>query len=314
MKYFLVSLLSFGLLNMAAASPIKPVLKVKSYLKIDSGEKIYLHQLIDTAGLSPAVSSEISRIALGSAPALGEQRIFTSKAIAQAARSVASLKSANLVIPNQVVVENRGYELSEEALSNELVGRWKTLCGDCDVVMKSIHVPILPAHLKDRPWILESDARLPRGTFASKLLVTQVNGTQSIFWVNGIMAVRKLVPVATRSLSFGQRLAEEDFRWEWREVTRATDGVPNEKSMVGQMLRLPVQMGDILFVGILEREKAVRRGEVVQVVTGEDAWEVTLDAVTEQDGYIGDMVNVRNRQSNKVVSAEVIARGKVAVQ
>lgn len=314
MKFLAISLFSLGFLSVATASPIKAVLKVKSYLKIDSGEKIFLNQLIDAANLSPEVFKEISQITLGSAPALGEQRIFTNKAIAQAARSANSLRTASLVIPNQVVVENRGYELSEEALGNELLARWKSLCGECDVVMKSIHVPILPPHLKDRPWNLEHEARLPKGTFASKLLVTQLNGTQSIFWVNGQMAIRKLVPVATRALAFGQRLAEEDFRWEWREVTQATDGVPNEKAIVGQMLRLPVQMGDILFLEKLEREKAVRRGEVVQVVTGEEAWQVTLDAVTEQDGYVGDVVNVRNRQSNKIVSAEVIARGKVAVQ
>jgi flagellar basal body P-ring formation protein FlgA len=302
MKLGLISLLTILFTVMANAATVT----VKSYLKIDGGEKIYLHQLID--------GIKLPEVVLGSAPALGEQRIFTSKAIAQAVRSLAALKQTNLIIPNEVVVENRGFELSEEAVINDLTARYKAMCADCEISLRSIQLPILPAELKNQPWIIESSTRLPKGAFTEKLLVTQSNGLKSIFWVSGQLVIRKLVPVAARALTFGQRLMADDFRWEWRDVTHASDGIPNEKAILGQKIRLPLQAGDILFSGQIEREKAVHRGEVVQVSAGESQWQVTLEAVTEQDGFIGDVVNVRNRQTNKLVSAEVIGRGKVAVQ
>lgn len=293
-------------------------LKVKSYLKIDGGDKIYLHQLLETKDISSDLLKQLQHISLGSAPALGEQRVFTNKAIAQALRSQATLKKVSLVIPGQVVVENRGYELNEEAMKQELISRWQSLCSECELTVKHLRLPILPTHLKNQPWVIETDARLPKGHFTQKLFVTHENGQKSIFWVTGELSIRKLVPVATRSLNMGQRLSEEDFRWEWRDVSHAIDGVPTQKQIAGQKIRLPVQVGDILFSGNIEREKAVRRGDIVQVSTGEpdgtSPWQVTLDAVTEQDGYVGDIVNVRNRQTNKVVSAQVVAPGKVVVQ
>jgi flagella basal body P-ring formation protein FlgA len=256
----------------------------------------------------------VPEVVLGSAPALGEQRVFTSKAIAQVVRTVPELKQMNLVIPNQVVVENRGYELSEEAVSNDLTARFKSMCADCEVTLRSLQLPILPPELKNRPWAIESDTRLPKGNFTNKLLVTKADGQKGIFWLTGQVVIRKLVPVAARSLTFGQRIDEDDFRWEWRDVTLATDGIPEEKGLMGQKMRLPIAAGEIIFSGQIEREKAVHRGEVVQVSTGETQWQVTLDAVTEQDGYVGDTVNVRNRQTNKVLSAQVVGRGQVAIQ
>jgi flagellar basal body P-ring formation protein FlgA len=315
MKLFLISIFTMVATGVVNAAPSSTVLKVKSYLKIDSGEKIYLHQLIDSATVPSESMKQLSLIVLGSAPALGEQRVFTNKAIAQALRSQASLKQVNLIIPNQVVVENRGFELSEEAVSNELTSRWKALCAECEINVRQLQLPILPVELKNQPWVIEGEARLPKGAFTQKLLVTQANGTKAIFWINGQMAIRKMVPVASHSLNFGQRIVESDFRWEWRDVTQASDGVPGEKQILGQKIRLPVQVGEILFAGSIEREKAVRRGEVVQVSTGDaSGWQITLEAVTEQDGYVGDTVNVRNRQTNKVVSAQVTAPGKVVVQ
>jgi flagella basal body P-ring formation protein FlgA len=72
--------------------------------------------------------------------------------------------------------------------------------------------------------------------------------------------------------------------------------------------------GDIVWRGSLVREKAIQRGELVRVVSGEGNWSVSVQAKTEQDGFLGDTVNLRNVQTNKLISGRVIGRGEVEVQ
>ncbi|MEK6555749.1 MAG: flagellar basal body P-ring formation chaperone FlgA, partial [Bdellovibrionota bacterium] len=264
--------------------------------------------------VSMTVYDQLDKISLGSAPALGEQRIYSSSVIAQALRSTTELASLKFVIPNEVKVDNRGYELNEEVVKSDLLNVWKDQCADCELSIKRIALPVLPADLKDRPWRLETDGRLPKGNFSSKFFVSKASGEEVLFWLSGQLEIKKLVPVLNRALQMGQRIGGEDYRWEWRDVTMATDGFPSEKNIEGQKMRLTANAGDILFFQTIAREKAVARGEVVRVHVGESEWQVSLEAVTEQDGYVGDTVNLRNRSTNRVISGEVIARGEVRIR
>ncbi len=314
-SFILTLALLLAILSRANAEiETQTAVRVKSYLKIDSTESIRLSQLIEMKSVNLTVYDQLDKISLGSAPALGEQRIYSSKMIAQALRSTPELARHKFIIPNEVKVENRGYELNEEAVETDLLNSFKEQCTDCDLSLKRIALPILPVELKNKPWRVEADSRLPKGQFTNKLFVKKDSGEEVLFWVSGQLEIKKLVPVLNRSLHMGQRISSEDFRWEWRDVTLATDGFPQEKSIEGQKMRLTANAGDILFFQMMAREKAVARGEVVRAHVGAGEWQVSLEAVTEQDGYVGDTVNLRNRSTNKMISGEVIARGEVQIR
>ena len=314
-SFILTLALILSVLSQAKAdiSTLEPI-RVKPYLKIDSTDQVRLSQLIDMKKVSLALYDQLDQIHLGSAPAVGEQRIYSSKVIAMALRGSSEAQKNKFVIPNEVKVENRGYELSEESIRQDLLADWKGLCADCELSIKRLSLPLLPTELKNKPWALEGDGRLPKGHFTQKILVKKENGSDAIFWLSGQLEIKKLVPVLNRSMQMGHRISKEDYRWEWRDVTFATDGVPNDKMIEGQKMRLSVNANEILFHQMIDREKAVQRGEVVRAYVGEGEWQVTLEAVTEQDGYVGDTVNLRNRQSNRLISGEVVARGEVKIR
>ncbi len=314
-SFILTTALLLAVLSRANAEiETQAPVRIKAYLKIDSSPSVRLSQLVEMKQVSMTVYDQLDKISLGSAPALGEQRIYSSSVIAQALRSTTELASLKFVIPNEVKVENRGYELNEEVVKSDLLNVWKDQCADCELSIKRIALPVLPADLKDRPWRLETDGRLPKGNFSSKFFVSKASGEEVLFWLSGQLEIKKLVPVLNRALQMGQRIGGEDYRWEWRDVTMATDGFPSEKNIEGQKMRLTANAGDILFFQTIAREKAVARGEVVRVHVGESEWQVSLEAVTEQDGYVGDTVNLRNRSTNRVISGEVIARGEVRIR
>lgn len=330
MKLFLESLILTCALLMGALSHVhaeataaasatsiakaKAPIRLKSYFKIETGEKMTLAQLVERNDVSPAAYKRMENVTLGSAPEVGEQRIFSSKVLAEAMRADSELAKIDAIIPNKVTVENRGFILNEDAVKEELLEKWKTACVECELSIKRLGLPMLPKELENKAWAIEADSQVPKGHFTVKLFVKRDNGSEALYWINGKVEVRKLVPVLTRSLLSGQRLANEDFRWEWRDITMAQDGFPNENSIVGQKLRLSTQAGQILYFQNLAREKAIHRGEVVRAIVGEGTWQVSLEAVTESDGYIGDMINLKNRQSNKLLSGEVIGRGEVKIR
>jgi flagellar basal body P-ring formation protein FlgA len=97
-------------------------------------------------------------------------------------------------------------------------------------------------------------------------------------------------------------------------VTFARDSTAFDGEIVGRKARQAIAAQDILYAGMLEKEKALKRGDPVKVALGEGEWEVILMGVAEQDGFIGDTVKVRNPRSQQVIVATVTARGEVRAQ
>jgi len=64
----------------------------------------------------------------------------------------------------------------------------------------------------------------------------------------------------------------------------------------------------------LQREFAVKSGEIVKVTAGSSDWEVTIDGIAQASGYIGDTVNVKIPRTQKLVSGLLTAKGVVEVR
>ncbi|MCB0350807.1 MAG: flagellar basal body P-ring formation protein FlgA, partial [Bdellovibrionales bacterium] len=154
----------------------------------------------------------------------------------------------------------------------------------------------------------------PRGNFAQKLLVTGQDGRNQTFWINGLIEVTKRVPVLVRSTPMSTRFTEDDFQFQMRDITFATDTTPTPKEIIGQQAKYTMNANDIIWRGSLVREKAVQRGEIVKVSVANENWEISVQARTEQDGYVGDTVNLRNLQSNRIITGRVIGSGEVEIR
>lgn len=289
-------------------------LRFRPYVKVSDEKNIRLNQLVETDGISAETLKILKNTVIADAPPLGEQRILTSQLISEVIRKQLPNKFKAVRIPSQITIANRGYEISEEVLRAELISQWKNSCEACRLQIESIRAPVLPVNLKNRPWKLEVKSGLPKGSFTEKLLVESQDGQLNSFWVNGQLVVMKKVPVATRSLNMNFRLKMDDFKYEWRDVTHATDGTLAESEIIGQQVRFSIPADQVIWANSVVRERAVKRGDIVRVTAGSDEWQVVLQAVTEQDAFVGDIINVRNVQSKKIITGEVVGPGQVVVR
>ena len=218
-------------------------------------------------------------------------------------------------IPTKIVVENRGYELTKEAITESLSQKWKADCASCRYIINNVSLPIVGKERMGQKWRIVEPVRKPKTTFSVQVAIGSTAGDEQYFWVTGRLEVQRQVPVAVRAMPIGYQLKKEDMRFDFKDVTLATDSAPeSEGQLAGMALRRAVAVGDILWHGSLVRPKALRRGQTVKVTSGSKDWQVTILGVAEQDAYVGEVVRIKNPQSKKIFLAEVLGPNEVVVK
>lgn len=290
---------------------------VRPHTHLSQTKAVHLQSVAEFFEIDPAVARALGEVKLADGPREGERLEFSGAEISSILRAQKAWAKLDpkpaITIPSQVIVENIGDQVTEAQVRMELIRSWQVLCS-CRVQIDSMMMPKIGAWAPGMRWRLKLRSDLVRGSFTVPLEITAAGGELKTFWVKGQVAHFKLSPVATRQLNFGERVQPEDFQMAERDITFARDAVPAETDVVGRKIRQSIPANEILYAGFLEREKALKRGDLVRMTIIESGWEVVMMGVAEQDASIGDMVKIRNSKSNQVVVATVTGRGEVKIQ
>lgn len=290
-------------------------IRVRAFSQIfNQDEAISLATVVDGDNLPLTILNQLKKVRLSDAPNVGEKRIYSPKALAEAIRASSVQKNWSMQIPNEVVVENKGFIVDSESVEKLLLNSWLAICGECQIRIIELQLPHIPPAVMKAQWNLILDNKLPRGNFSVRLSIGRHGGQSIGYWVNGQVQIKKRVPVLARSTPMGKRLEENDFKFEWRDVTLATDSNPEGAEIIGQKLKFTMNSDSIIWANSIVKEKVVQRGEIVKVVVADSNWQVSTQAQTQQDGFIGDMVNLKNLNTNKIITGKVIGSGRVEIQ
>lgn len=283
---------------------------VRAHSLIQHGSPVVLGDIVDMQGVDEEAKAQLMKMPLSAAPAVGEKLEFSMTAISGMLRS--SLNFADLPhvkIPHQVVIERTSHKWERANVEKELMQLWQPACLECKLEISDL---TLPAGTFEH-WTIKAKADLPKGTFSIPVEVKKDEQSATL-WIQGQLTIRKLVPVAKRVLYFGERIQAGDIEWAWRDVTMAQDGTPASSDVMGRRIKAALRSGDIVFAGSLEREKALRRGEVARVISGHGEWEVSISAVAQQDAEVGDTVTLKNPRTNRDLTGVVVAKDEVEIR
>jgi flagellar basal body P-ring formation protein FlgA len=95
---------------------------------------------------------------------------------------------------------------------------------------------------------------------------------------------------------------------------RMRDAIPTRKPDPDLVLSRSIQADSVLTWADVSRRPLVRKGEMVEVCACEGLLRVTMKALALQSGCMGDIVTVRNPESQKTIPAQVVAANRVDVQ
>ncbi len=310
----LAVLLAMGIAQVASAGAL---LRVRPHIVVSPSSEVKLSQLIDGQNLSLELRRKIESISLSVAPEYGEQQELANANITTILRPLIQeerLRSGaalQVIIPKTVVIDTVKRTLDVAVVRAELVQAWQPLCADCQLEFEALSLPKID-DLRD--WTLRLKAELPRGSFSLPVDLIRENGSLTAAWISGRLLIKRKVPVARRAIGIGERVVAQDFTWEFRDTSFATDGIPLNEELVGKRMKQGLNANSVLWRAMLEKERAIRRGDLVQLKSSQGDWEVSINVVAQQDAYVGDVINLKNAKTNNILMGQVTGQGEVELR
>lgn len=309
--------IAFALLFVSQFSSAEVLLRVRSHVVVAPLSEVKLSQIVDARGLSEEGRKQLESVTLSVGPADGERQDLGEAHISAVIRPIVAKERernsarVHVVIPKSVVIDTRKREILADAVRTEIMQAWQPLCSECRLEIEALSLPKISGI---RDWTMKMKAELPKGSFSISVDVVRENGSLSVAWISGRLLTKKKIPVAKRMLNTGERVQLNDVVWEWRDTSYAFDGIPGQEELIGKLMKQGVRSGDAIWRGMIEKDKAIRRGDLVTLRSGDGIWEVSMQVQAQGDAYIGDIVNMKHPKTNMVLVGQVTAVGEVELR
>lgn len=164
---------------------------------------------------------------------------------------------------------------------------------------------------------LPLQASAPRGMQGRARVTAEVSCKGQRAWrlyVPVNIKLRRAVVVTVQPLERGKALAPGDVILAERELAELSGGYLTSLDAVnGQVLRRAVPAGTPLSAALLEAPVLVRRGQPVTLQARSGGLSVQAPGVARGDGALGELIDVQNISSKKILQAIVINEKTVEI-
>jgi flagella basal body P-ring formation protein FlgA len=219
------------------------------------------------------------------------------------------IKKANPIfkVPSKVTVNFSTTSISQEEVERKIQNFLMIQCADCSYQLSIQSFP----DPSSREWDLELDQMSAKGGL---LVPLREVGNRTLKYISGTVRISRLVPVAKRHISQGERLLDTDVEMISHDVTFAKDQGLKVEDVIGLIAVRSLTAGNPISKSDLRREPAAMKGQIVKGFVGDENFEVAVNLEVQDNGFIGDVIKVKNIENNKYFSALVIEKGVVKVQ
>lgn len=152
------------------------------------------------------------------------------------------------------------------------------------------------------------------GRFAALVQTGSGNGDTRKLRLAGRAVDTVSVPVLARALGRKDIIQVEDIQWTRMRSTDLRDGtLLDPERLIGQTAKRPLRAGDQLVVQDIERTIVITKGQPVVMELVTPYMRLSANGLALEPGGVGDVVQIRNPQSNKVISGVVTGPHQVRV-
>jgi flagellar basal body P-ring formation protein FlgA len=188
------------------------------------------------------------------------------------------------------------------------------------VVQRDIEVKMLP--LDPRLRLNHCDAPIdyqvstPIATVTSATVKISCNGSAHwTLYAPAQIAIFGETAVASHSLERGSLIQPGDFHFVRQNLNVVgANYVDPAALIIGQELKRSMRPGEPLRLSYFDLPKIVQRGDRVTLEAQASGLNVAAPGLAMANGKVGERIQVKNAQSNKIVDALVIAPGRVRVK
>lgn len=181
----------------------------------------------------------------------------------------------------------------------------------------TVEAQTLDPRLQLRACAVPLEAEMPLGVALTARINVRVRCTAPAAWsllVPVTISTETPVYVAQVAIRADEKISAVHLRREVRKFPGTDDCcVRDAKEILGKVLRRPLAAGSIVQRADIETADAVKRGEIVTIVTGNASFEVRASGVALADAKPGEPVRIRHAESLRVIQGRADTPGIVRV-
>lgn len=290
----------FSLLLMSQWAFAKSEITISSAIEVSPREVITAYDIVEGRNLSEETLSDLKDIELGDA----QTKTITRLAIIKKFQGLES----NFRLPAEVKILRSKSNVSRLEIERKIMNHLLAKCGTCDYKLQINSVP--QNLLTD--WELDMNVDFNKSTVM--IPAFSASAPEKKGYV--VVELKKYanVPVLNRALKVGDVVTEDAVTTEMRLLQSYQDAITDAKSVIGMQATRFLTAGQMLSTRDLKRETILKKGQMVKAIFGAEALEISITAQAEESGAVGDVIKVKNVDSNKMFAAKIIDRGVVKIE
>jgi len=122
------------------------------------------------------------------------------------------------------------------------------------------------------------------------------------------------VAVLNKALSKGHKLSLSDLELSKRDITNYSYGYFNDLAKVsGMELTGALKAGVVLRPKMLAAPTVIHKGDIVSINANAPGVSVSVHGIAQSNGALGDLIQVRNPKTKRVVEGLITSRGQIEV-
>ncbi len=294
----LIKVLLVGFIVLAAIFANSSELIFASAIEVSPRTEITLYDIVETRGTSDELIE-----ALKSRQVSYEDNIISRKDLIHALRGL----NAKFLLPQQIKLIRSQQNVSRMELERKIKNQLLARCPECEYQIQIQNVPrILKAD-----WTLELNIDLSKETVMIPITDETLKGAGH--WVVAEIKKYAEIPVAARNIASQTSIEPAMFRMEKRILRTTTDVVLTASELDGVIATRALMSGQTFSKRDLRKEQIIKKNQIVKAQVEKNGFQIFITAVAEDSGALGDLIRVKNLDSQKIIAAEIVGRGVVKI-
>lgn len=277
-----------------------PEIMIAGTVEVSPREKLTLYDLVEIRGGNERLIAELKN-----------RTILNEDSKVQRSTMLRALKGirARFILPESVKLIFSKQSVSRLELERKIKSQLLSRCQTCEY---QIYIQNVPRSISAN-WSLELNVDLNKETSMIPIRDESLEQGQGN-WVIAEIKKYAEIPVLTRHVAVNTSIDSSMYKMERRILRSTTDFLTSEKDLEGVQAARNLNAGQTISSRDIKKETVVRKNQIVKAQVDRNEFEVSITAIAEDSGAIGDTIRVRNIDSQKIFAAVVMAKGVVRIE
>ena len=275
-------------------------LVIPSAVEVSPRNEISMYDIVEAKNISEEVVSDLKEIVIKE----NKANILYKSDLAKMLRTV----KARFILPVELKILRSHSSISRMEVERKIKNKIHAQCSTCDIQVQISSVP----NNMESDWTLDLNIDLTKGTVMVPVYATKNVDIKG--WIVAEIKRYQKVPVLNKSVKTGDVLTEDMFTIEKRQLMNLRDTVQKIESIIGMQAVRFLNAGQVVQYSDVKKEMVLKKGQMVKAMIGGADFEVAISAEAQESGSIGDVVRIKNMDSQKIFAAKVIERGIVRIE